>query len=75
MLMFDRKQQNSVKQNPSIKKKRKRKSRDITLLTKGHIVTVMAFPIVMYRYEMDFKEGLVMNEELILLCCSFGKDS
>ena len=27
------------------------KSRDITLLTKVHIVKAMAFPVVMYRYE------------------------
>ena len=27
------------------------KSRDITLLTKFHLVKVMAFPIVMHRYE------------------------
>ena len=27
------------------------KSRDITLLTKGHLVKAMVFPIVMYRYE------------------------
>ena len=73
MLRFDRKQHNSVKKNLSIKKKKK--SRDITLLTKGHIVTVMAFPVVMYRYEMDFKEGLMTDEELILLCCGVGEDS
>ena len=45
------------------------------MLTKGHIVTVMAFPVVMYRYEMDFKEGLMTDEELILLCCGVGEDS
>ena len=27
------------------------KSRDITLLTKVHIVKAMAFPVVMYGYE------------------------
>ena len=27
------------------------KNRDITLLTKVHIVKVMVFPVVMYRYE------------------------
>ena len=27
------------------------KSRDITLLTKVHIVKVMVFPVVMYGYE------------------------
>ena len=32
------------------------KSRDITLLTKVHIVKAMVFPVVMYRYELDHKE-------------------
>ena len=27
------------------------KSRDITLLTKAHLVKAMAFPVVMYGYE------------------------
>ena len=31
------------------------KSRDITLLTKVHIVKVMVFPVVMYDYgELDY---------------------
>ena len=33
------------------------KSRDITLLTKIHLVKAMVFPVVMYRYEMDYKES------------------
>ena len=35
------------------------KSRDITLLTKVHLVKAMVFPIVMYGYEscMEYKEG------------------
>ena len=35
------------------------KSRDITLLTKVHIVKAMIFPVVMYECEswMDHKEG------------------
>ena len=33
------------------------KSRGITLLTKVHIVKAMAFPVVMYRCELDHKEG------------------
>ena len=34
------------------------KSRDITLLTKVHIVKAMVFPVVMYGYEkLDHKEG------------------
>ena len=28
-----------------------RESRDVTLLTKVHIVRAMAFPIVIYKYE------------------------
>ena len=35
------------------------KSRDITLLTKIHLVKAMVFPVVMYRYEMDYKESWV----------------
>ena len=33
------------------------KSRDITLLTKVCIVKAMGFPVVMYRCELDHKEG------------------
>ena len=33
------------------------KSRDITLLTEVHIVKAMVFPVIMYRYELDHKEG------------------
>ena len=33
------------------------KSRDITLLTKVHIVKAMVFPVIMYRCELDHKEG------------------
>ena len=33
------------------------KSRDITLQTKVHIVKVMVFPVVMYKCELDYKEG------------------
>ena len=35
------------------------KSRDITLLTKVHLVKAMVFPVVMYGYEscMEYKEG------------------
>ena len=35
------------------------KSRDITLLTKIHIVKTMVFPIVMYGCELDHKESRV----------------
>ena len=35
------------------------KSRDITLLTKVHLVKAMVFPVVMYGYEscMEYKES------------------
>ena len=33
------------------------RSRNITLLTKIHIVKPMVFPVVMYRCELDHKEG------------------
>ena len=32
------------------------KNRDTTLLTKVHIVKAMVFPVVMYGYELDYKE-------------------
>ena len=32
------------------------KSRDITLLTKIHLVKAMVFPVVMYGCELDYKE-------------------
>ena len=33
------------------------KSRDITLLTKVHIVKAMIFPVVVYGCELDHKKG------------------
>ena len=33
------------------------KSRDITLLTKVHLVKTMVFPVIMYGYELDYKEN------------------
>ena len=33
------------------------KSRDITLPTKVHLVKAMVFPVVMYGYELDYKES------------------
>ena len=33
------------------------KTRDITLLTKVHLVKAVVFPVVMYRYELDQKES------------------
>ena len=40
------------------------KSRDITLLTKVHLVKAMVFPVVMHG-----------TEELMLLNCGVGEDS
>ena len=51
------------------------KSRDITLLTKVHLVKAMVFPVVTYGCkELDDKEGL-SDEELMLLNCGFVEDS
>ena len=33
------------------------KSRDITLLTKVCLVKVIVFPVVMYGYELDYKDS------------------
>ena len=33
------------------------KSRDVTLLTKVHLVKAMVFPVVMYGCELDCEEG------------------
>ena len=33
------------------------KSRDITLPTRSHLVKAMVFPVVMYGYELDYKES------------------
>ena len=33
------------------------KSRDITLPTKVHVVKAMVFPVVVYRCELNHKEG------------------
>ena len=37
------------------------KSRDITLLTKVHLVKAMVFPVVMYGCELDYKESWVLK--------------
>ena len=47
-------------------------SRDITLLTKVHIVKAMAFPVIMYDCESWTIESI---EELMLLNCDAGEDS
>ena len=40
------------------------KSRDITLLTKVHLVKAMVFPVVMYRCELDCEESSALKN-----CC------
>ena len=50
------------------------KSRDITLLTKVHIIKVMVFPVVMYRGE-SWTIRRLSAEELVLLNCGARKDS
>ena len=48
-------------------------SRDITLLTKVHLVKSMVFPVVMYGYESWTIK--LSAEELMLLNCGVGEDS
>ena len=48
--------------------------RDITLLTKVHLVKAMAFPIVMYGVRVEPKRKL-SAEELMLLNCGVEGDS
>ena len=50
------------------------KSRDITLLTKVHIVKAMVFPAVMYGCE-SWTVKKAEPQELMLLNCGVGKDS
>ena len=49
------------------------KSRDITLLTKVHLVKAMAFPVVMYGCEIWTIK--LTAEELMLLNCGVREDS
>ena len=49
------------------------KSRDITLLTKVHMVKTMVFPVVMYGCES--LTITVSAEELMLSNCGVGEDS
>jgi len=50
------------------------KGRDITLLTKVHLVKAMVFPVVMYGCESCTIKKL-STEELMLLNCGVGEDS
>ena len=49
------------------------KSRDITLMTKVHLVTAMVFPAVTYRFKSwGIKKGA---KELMFSSCGAGEDS
>ena len=50
------------------------KNRDITLLTKVHIVKAMVFPIVVYGCE-SWTKKMASAKELVLLNCGAGEDS
>ena len=46
------------------------KSRDVTLLTKIHLVKGMVFPVLMYRCESWTKRRLGNIELMLLNCCA-----
>ena len=50
------------------------KSRDITLLTKVHLVKAMVFPMVMYGYE-SWTVKKAEHQRMMLLNCGVGEDS
>ena len=50
------------------------KSRDITLLTKIHLVKAMVFPVVMYGCK-SWTIKKAEYEEMMLLNCGVGEDS
>ena len=50
------------------------KSRDVTLLTKVHLVKTMVFPVVMYGCE-SWTVKRLSAKELMLLNCGVGEDS
>ena len=50
------------------------KSRDITLLTKVHLVKAMVFSLVMYGCE-SWTMKKTEHQELMLLNCGTGEDS
>ena len=51
------------------------KSRDITLVTKIHLVKAMGFLVVMYGCESWTVKRRLSAEELMLLNCGVGEDS
>ena len=50
------------------------KSREITLLTKVHIVKAIVFPVIMYRCE-SWTIKKAECQKLMLLTCGTGEDS
>ena len=50
------------------------KSRDITLLTKVHLLKAIVFPVVMYGYESWTIKKAIKSQELMLLNCGVGTD-
>ena len=50
------------------------KSRDITLLTKVHLVKAMVFPVVMYGCE-SWTIKKAEHQKTMLLNCGAGEDS
>ena len=50
------------------------KSRDITLLTKVHLVKAMVFPVVMYGYE-SWTIKKAERQRIDALNCGVGEDS
>ena len=50
------------------------KSRDITLLTKGHLVKAMVFPVVMYGCE-SWTVKRAERQRMMHLNCGVGEDS
>ena len=54
------------------------KNKDITLLTKFHLVKAMVFPVVVYgcdNWTIKKAELSYQIEELMLLNCGIGEDS
>ena len=51
------------------------KSRNITLLTKVHLVEAMVFPVVMHGCENWTIKRKLSPEDLMLLNCGVGEDS
>ena len=50
------------------------KSRDVTLLTKVHLVKTMVFPVVVYGCE-SWTGRKLSAKELMFLNCGVGEDS